>query len=82
MNPDRIRWQTGELGNQCLGQSWSLRAHPQLAAILAKMDGAVHRLHRRMSQKRQLINNIETLRCSRERFLGVALIAGHGARLP
>jgi hypothetical protein len=53
---DRILRQAGELSNHGLGQGRCLGADPDVAAILAEMDGAVHRLHRRMGEERELIN--------------------------
>ena len=47
---DCILRQAGELSNRGLGQGRRLGADPDVAAILAEMDGAVHRLHRRMAR--------------------------------
>jgi hypothetical protein len=48
---------------------------PDVAAVLPEMDGAVHRLHRCMSEERLLIDGVDTLRCTGERLVGVAIVA-------
>jgi hypothetical protein len=78
---DRILRQAGELSNHGLGQGRCLGADPDVAAILAEMDGAVHRLHRRMGEERELINGLQPLRSTGQRLLGIALVACHHAGL-
>ena len=45
------------------------------------MDGAVHRLHRRVGEERQLIDGLDPLRSTGQRLLGIALVARHHAGL-
>ena len=81
VDPDRVLRQPGDLGDHGLGQGRRLGADPDVAAVLADMDGAVHRLHRRMGEERQLIDRVDPLRRAGERLLGVALVARHRAGL-
>jgi hypothetical protein len=81
VNPDCILRQAGDPGDHSLSQCRRLGADPELAAILADLDCAVHRLHRRVGEKRRLVDGVDSLRCPRECFLRVALVACHHAGL-
>ena len=81
VDPDRFLRQAGELGDRGLRQGRHLRADPDVAAVLADVDGAVHRLHRRMGEERHLIDGVDPLRRAGERLLDVAVAARHRAGL-
>jgi hypothetical protein len=50
--------QTGALRRRGLGAGDDLAADPHFAAVLPDMGRAVHRLHRRMGQERQLVGRL------------------------
>ena len=72
---DRILRQAGDLGDRGLGQGRRLGADPDVAAVLADMNGAVHRLHRRMRQERQLIDGVDRCAAPASAFVRVAVVA-------
>src|SRR5215813_7660880 len=81
VNFDRILWQAGEFGHQRLRERRRLCPDPNVATILLQMNGAVHRLHRRMGQERHLINGFESLRRLRKSLPCIAIVTGNHARL-
>jgi len=51
VNFDRILWQAGEFDHQSLRDRRRLCPDPDVATMLLQINGAVHRLRRRMGQK-------------------------------
>ena len=56
---DLLRRQAGHLRGGGLGAAQHLRSDPDIATVLAHMDGAVHRLHGGVGQKRQLVDRLD-----------------------
>ena len=81
VNFDRIPWQAGEFDHQRLRERHRLRPDPNVATILLQMNGAVHRLHRRMGQERHLIDGFEPLRRLSKSLSCIAIVTGNRARL-
>src|SRR3954469_25283005 len=81
VNFDRIPWPTGEFGHQRLRERHGLRPDPNVATILLQINGAVHRLHRRMGQERYLIDGFEPLRRLSKSLRCIAIGTGNRARL-
>ena len=60
-----------------------LRRHPHLGAIRRHLDGAIHRFHRRVGEKRRAVHRFDFLRRARDRFRRVAFLperVGGGSR--
>ncbi len=81
VNLDGLAGQPRQLGYQLLRKSGCLRSHPDVAALFANMNRAVHRLHGRMREKRSMIDSVETLMCVCQRALRVSVVTRHGSRL-
>ena len=73
--------QAGQLRSRSLGEGGHLRAHPDIAAIGAHVDRAVHRLHGRMREERQLVDRFDLLSGARHGLGDVAVVARDHARL-
>ncbi len=69
---DFFQRQTDSLRRRRLGSRHHLGANPNLAAVVAHMDGAVHRLHRRVCEKRNLIDRLDLGGGARHRLLDIA----------
>ena len=55
VHDDLLQRQTGNLRRRRLAACHGLRADPDFAAVLADMNRAVHRLHRRVREERNLV---------------------------
>ena len=56
---DLVQRQAGGLGSRRLGSRDGLAADPDFAAVLAEMNRAVHRLHCRVRQERDLVGRLD-----------------------
>ena len=74
---DLLHWQTSRFGGRGLGASDDLVANPHIATIGAHMDGAVHRLHRRMCEKGRLVDCFDFMYSPDHSLREVALLAGN-----
>ena len=72
--------QVEELPEHHLVHRLELLAVPYLAALRPERDHAVHRLHRRVREERELVRRLEPLRRAAERRFDVALLVRHRAR--
>lgn len=79
VNLDRILRQAGDLGDRALGKGGRLGADPKVTAILADVNGAVHRLHRGMREERHLIDGVNPLDSPGKRLFSVAVVPRHRA---
>src|SRR4029453_17595907 len=59
----------------------NLCAYPDIAAVLGHLDGAVHRLHRRMRQEGLLVNGVDLLCGLRNGCGSITVIPRYRARL-
>ena len=73
--------QTGGLRRGRLGPREGLGADPDFAAVLADMDRAVHRLHRRVREERNLIGRLDLGHGTRHRAVDIADVLRDGPRL-
>ena len=69
---DPFQRQAGSLRRRRLCSRHNLGANPNLAAVLVHVDGAVHRLHRRVCKKRNLIDSLDLDGGARHRLLNIA----------
>ena len=69
---DLFQRQTGSLRRRRLGSRQHLGADPNLAAVVADMDRAVHRLHRRVRKKRNLVDRLDLDGGARHRLVDIA----------
>ncbi len=81
MDDDFLRRQACQRRRGLLGGRHVLCPNPQFAGIVAHMNGAVHRLHRRMRKEGQLIDGIDPHCSGGKCCCHIALAARHGARL-
>ena len=81
MHLDSLFRQAGQLRSRSLGEGGHLRAHPDIAAIGAHVHRAVHRLHGRMGEERQLVDRCDLLGGARHGLGDVAVVARDHARL-
>src|ERR1700681_829399 len=72
VNDDLVQRQSGGFCGSGLGSREGLVADPDFAAVLADMYGAVHRLHRRVREERNLIGRLDLGDSGRHSFLGIA----------
>ena len=56
---DLLERQAGDLRGRGLRAAQHLRSHPDVTAVLAHMNGAVHRLHGGVRQKRHLVDRLD-----------------------
>ena len=56
---DLVQRQTGGLRRRCLCACDGLGADPDFAAVLADMNRAVHRLHRRVREEGNLVGGLD-----------------------
>ena len=80
MHLDFLRRQAGQLGGRGLSEGRHLRPHPDVAAVRANVDGAVHRLHGGVREERHLVNRLDLLGGARHGLRGIALLARDHAR--
>jgi hypothetical protein len=69
---DLVQRQAGGLGSRRLGSRDGLGADPDLAAVLAEMNRAVHRLHCRVRQERDLVGGLDLADGARHSLIAVA----------
>ena len=81
VDADLLPFQAGDLHDGRLRETRNLRADPDVAAVLGHLHGAVHRLHRRVRQKRLLVDGVDLLRGLRDRCGGIAVMPRHRAGL-
>ena len=72
VDSDRGFRQPGQFRHHALRPRWRLRPHPDIAAVLGVVDGAVHRLHRGMREERHLVHRVKPLRRAGEGLVSVA----------
>src|SRR6185437_16423338 len=58
-----------------------LRSTPDLATLIGHLRGAVHRLHARVREIRNLVSRLDALRRSRKSGLNIPIVASHDTRL-
>ena len=75
-----VEGQACDPGGSPLGARDDLRARPDLAAVRAQADRAVHRLHRRVREEGNLVHRFELVRRSRENRRRVPLVSHDHAR--
>ena len=73
--------QAGELHDRRLRETGHLCAEPDVAAAIVHLHGAVHRLHRRMREKRLLVDRIHLVGRAGDEGCGVTVMTGHGTGL-
>ena len=76
-----LRWDAADLGAEALRTRLELRRRPDVDAVGAHVCGAVHRLHGRVREQRQLVRGLDLARRTRERAVGIAVVARLGAGL-
>ena len=81
MDHDLFQRQSGGLRSRCLGSRDDLGADPDLAALLAEMDRAVHRFHRRMGEERQLVRRLDLGDCARHGLVDIAGVLRNRPRI-
>jgi hypothetical protein len=69
---DFFQRQTGSLRRRRLGSRQHLGADPDFTAIVTDMDSAIHRLHRRVRQKRNLVDRLDLDGGARHRLVDIA----------
>ena len=72
VDDDLVQRQAGGLRRRRLGARDGLAADPDLAAVLADMDRAVHRLHRRVREERNLVGRLDLGGGARHRLVDIA----------
>ena len=77
---DFLERQAGHLGRRRLGARRDLGADPDVAAVLAHVHRAVHRLHRGVRQERHLIGRLDLGGRAGQRPGRVAGVLGNRAR--
>ena len=77
---DLLQRQAGGLRRHRLDPRDRLGADPDLAAVLADMHRAVHRLHRGVREERHLIGRLDLGGGARHGLVGVADVLRHRAR--
>ena len=75
MNLDPFRRQAGHFCRGRESARQNLRSHPDLTAILPHLDGAVHRLHGRVREKRYLVYRFDLLCDVRQGLPSIAVAA-------
>ncbi len=80
VHDDLVQRQAGGFRRGRLGPREGLGADPDLAAVLAHMDRAVHRLHRRMREERKLVGRLDLGDGARHRVVDIADVLAQ--RLP
>ena len=78
---DLVQRQAGGLRRRRLGARDGLAADPDFAAVLADMNRAVHRLHRRVREERNLVGRLDLGGGARHRLVDIADVLRHRARL-
>ena len=80
VDDDLVERQAGGLGRGRLGPRDRLGADPDFAAVPADMDRAVHRLHRRVREERNLVGRLDLGGGARHRAVGIADVLRNGPR--
>ena len=78
---DAVERQAGGLRRRSLDPRQSLAADPDFAAVLADMDGAVHRLHRGVRQERKLIGRLDLGDGAGQSCVHIADVLRHRTRM-
>ena len=74
---DLVQRQVRGLGHRRLGARHDLAAEPDLAAVLAQMNRAVHRLHRGVGEERHLVGRLDLGDGARHCLVDIAGILRH-----
>ena len=69
---DLLQRQAGDLRCRRLAARDRLVADPDFAAVLADVNGAVHRFHGRVGEKRNLVDRLDLGDGARHRLVGIA----------
>ena len=69
---DLVQRQASHLGRGRLSSRDGLAADPDFAAVRADVNGAVHRLHRRVREKRNLVDRLDLGDGTRHRLVDIA----------
>ena len=78
---DLVQRQAGGLRRRRLDARDGLAADPDFAAVLADMDRAVHRLHRRVREERNLVGRLDLGDGARHRLVDIADILRDRSRI-
>ena len=78
---DLVQRQAGGLRRRRLGARDGLAADPDFAAVLADMNRAVHRLHRRVREERNLVGRLDLGDGARHGLVDIADILRHRPRI-
>ena len=78
---DLVQRQAGGLRGRRLGARDGLVADPDFAAVLADMDRAVHRLHRRVREERNLVGRLDLGDGARHRLVDIADVLRNRPRI-
>ena len=81
VHDDLVQRQARDLCGSRLGARDDLVADPDFAAVLADMRRAVHRLHCRVREERDLVGRLDLGNRTRHGFVGVADILRHRPRI-
>ena len=81
VHDDLVQRQAGGLRRGRLGAREGLGADPDFAAVLAHMNRAVHRLHGRVREERNVIGRLDLGGGARHRPVDIADVLRNGARL-
>jgi hypothetical protein len=72
MDGHLVQWQSSSLRCCGLHARKRLASDPDFAVVFTEMDGAVHRFHGRVGEKRHLIDRLDLGGCTHHRLLDVA----------
>ena len=81
VDDDLVQRQARGLRRRRLGARHRLAADPDLAAVLADMNRAVHRLHRGVREERNLVDRLDLGDGARHGLVDIADVLRHRARL-
>ena len=80
VDDDLVQRQAGGLRRRRLGAREGLGADPDFAAVLADMNRAVHRLHRRVREERNLVGRLDLGGGARHGLVDIADVLRNRAR--